>query len=162
MSGSKRGLKYLGAMRLVQPNEWVERIRVAMDMNSDDVHAAAKDLGVSARQVYRWIGEDPAFADLAKMLGPGNRVGGGPREPARAPTAKRDNPRQVHRLGALRLVDPTAWATEIRETMKKHDGRVPAAAAELKVSPRQLWRWLANQMLADVQRAREGNPYDEA
>lgn len=63
-------------------------------------------------------------------------------------------PRRLSELGALRVVDAAKWAREIRQAMKRSDGRVPDAARELGVSPRTLFRWLAeDRLLKDVERA---------
>jgi transcriptional regulator with PAS, ATPase and Fis domain len=57
-------------------------------------------------------------------------------------------------LGALRVVDVEKWAKQVRQAMKRHEGRVPDAARELGVSVRTLFRWLAeDRRLKDVERA---------
>lgn len=66
--------------------------------------------------------------------------------------------RGISSLGALRIVDAKEWERKIRRAMKSADGRVPAAAEELKVSARHLWRWLAEDTFKDLERAPEGNP----
>jgi DNA-binding NtrC family response regulator len=44
----------------------------------------------------------------------------------------------VTRLGALRVVDPAAWRSEIARALAAADGRVSVAAEVLGVAPRTL------------------------
>lgn len=62
----------------------------------------------------------------------------------------------ISRLGALRIADNARWANEIRSAMRAAAGRVPAAAEALGVSARQLFRFLADDALADIPRAPAG------
>ena len=50
---------------------------------------------------------------------------------------------RITRLGALRMVDPKAWAAEVRAALKDSNGFLDEAAEKLEVSRRQLQRWLA-------------------
>jgi ActR/RegA family two-component response regulator len=61
-------------------------------------------------------------------------------------------------LGALRLVDPARWEEKIRFAMMKHSGDVYAAAKELEVSGRQLFRILERPLFRDVERKPVGKP----
>lgn len=47
-------------------------------------------------------------------------------------------------LTALRIVDPGLWAIHVRTALQQASGRVPLAAAALRVSPRTLYRWIAS------------------
>jgi hypothetical protein len=62
------------------------------------------------------------------------------------------------KMGALKVVDPTAWQKEIKKAMKNSKGRVKAAAESLGVSDRQLFRWLADPVFTNVVRAPIGEP----
>jgi hypothetical protein len=70
--------------------------------------------------------------------------------------------RRLSTLGALRVVDPEKWASTVRRAMRRASGRVPDAAAALDVSVRQLFRWLNDPLLADVERASSSVHRDEA
>lgn len=60
-------------------------------------------------------------------------------------------------LGALRVSDPHAWASQIRDAMAAANGRVGDAARTLCVSKRQLSRWLSE--LTDIPRAPRGRRF---
>ena len=63
-------------------------------------------------------------------------------------------PRRLSELGALRVVDAEKRAKQVRQAIKRNDGRVPDAVRELGVSTRTLFRWLAeDRLLKDVERA---------
>lgn len=71
-------------------------------------------------------------------------------------------PRRLSELGALRVVDAEKWAKQVRQAMKRNEGRVPDAANELGVSTRTLFRWLAeDRLLKDVERAASSLHRDE-
>jgi transcriptional regulator with PAS, ATPase and Fis domain len=71
-------------------------------------------------------------------------------------------PRRLSELGALRVVDAERWAKQVRQAMNRNAGRVPDAANELGVSPRTLFRWLAeDRLLKDVERAAPSLHRDE-
>lgn len=61
-------------------------------------------------------------------------------------------------LGALRCVDPTEWKNKIKDAMAKAEGRPIEAAKLLDISERQMYRWLAEPILADVKRVPIGEP----
>jgi transcriptional regulator with PAS, ATPase and Fis domain len=54
-----------GALRIVDPAKWARAVKQAMRAAGGRVPEAAKALGVSRRQLYRWLME-PAFADVAR------------------------------------------------------------------------------------------------
>ncbi len=56
-------------------------------------------------------------------------------------------------IGATRVADPEGWEKQVRACMKRAKGRIPEAAAELGVSTRTLFRWLADPPLDDVAKA---------
>lgn len=70
-------------------------------------------------------------------------------------------PVRMSKLGALRYLNPEEWERTIRKAMESSDGRVPEAAENLGVSSKQLWRMLKDPRLADIERARTGNPWGE-
>lgn len=51
-------LAYLKAMRLVQPEAWVAMVKAAMLEAKGHVTDAAEILGISERQLYRWMKEE--------------------------------------------------------------------------------------------------------
>lgn len=57
------------------------------------------------------------------------------------------------KLGAMRLLNASGFAREIRRAMKASGGRIDDAARVLGVSRRQLQRWLALPELKGVPRA---------
>lgn len=60
------------------------------------------------------------------------------------------------------MYDTEKWAREVKRAMRDAGGRVPVAAEALGISPRQLFRWLEDPALADVERAPVGTrPNDE-
>lgn len=59
-------------------------------------------------------------------------------------------------IGALKIADPKKWVSSIQAAMGKSQGRVPEAAHALGISPRQLWRWLEDPRLSNVERAPTG------
>ena len=64
---------------------------------------------------------------------------------------------RITEIGALRIVNPHAWAVKVAKAMKAASGHVSDAAAALGCSPRQLHRWLAtDKLLAKVERAPDG------
>jgi ActR/RegA family two-component response regulator len=54
-----------GALRIVDPVKWARAVKKAMRDADGRVPDAAKALGVSRRQLYRWLME-PAFADVER------------------------------------------------------------------------------------------------
>lgn len=56
-------------------------------------------------------------------------------------------------LGALKIANPKEWERSVRAAMKTAKGRIPDAAVTLGVSPRTLFRWLAEPPLDNVQKA---------
>ena len=56
-------------------------------------------------------------------------------------------------IGALKVADPKEWEKTVRSAMRAADGRIPIAAVSLEVSPRTLFRWLAEPPLDDVTKA---------
>lgn len=48
----------VGAMKIADRTEWKKQIRVAMKDADGRVADAAKSLGVSERQLFRWLAED--------------------------------------------------------------------------------------------------------
>lgn len=61
-------------------------------------------------------------------------------------------------IGALRVLDPTAWKKKIKETMAETGGRATAAAKLLGISERLMYRWLAQPILSDIKRVAVGEP----
>jgi hypothetical protein len=66
----------------------------------------------------------------------------------------------ISMLGALRHVNPREWERRIRVAMRAAAGRIPAAAEQLGVSKRQLFRWLGLPQFADLERVEHGLPMD--
>lgn len=81
--------------------------------------------------------------------------------PKKAPRSKHHakRPRNLSRLGALRMLDPIAWEQEIKRAMAKADGRVPEAAAILDIGEHRLYVILRDPRFAAVKRAPAGNPH---
>ena len=52
-------------------------------------------------------------------------------------------------VGALKIVDPPRFAREVQSAIRKTDGDVETAAEILDVSPRTLFRWLAELRAAE-------------
>lgn len=65
-------------------------------------------------------------------------------------------PRRISPLGALRILDPEKWERAVRKAMVDADGRIPDAAEALGVSLRQMYRWLADERFAGLERAPVG------
>jgi hypothetical protein len=63
---------------------------------------------------------------------------------------------RLTRLSALRAIDPIAWERQIKSAMLETNGRISDAAEILEVSERSLFRWLAESMFKDVERAPSG------
>ena len=75
--------------------------------------------------------------------------------------AHKNAPKQVRHLtelGSRRLFQFDEFKMIIREVMASADGRIMEAAEMLEVSPRQLFRWLADPRLKDIERAPMGKP----
>lgn len=69
----------------------------------------------------------------------------------------------ITRIGALRIADRPAWLKEVKAAIRKHHGKIPAAAKELECSPRTLFRWVSEDAeLADVPRHPQGQKYSAA
>ena len=146
MASKKRGgLSPLGALRIVDHKAWVRQIRAALKAHGCNLSHAAKHLGVSDRSLWRWTA-DPAFRDLVPTS-----TGDAPRE--RDPEATHVG---ITPTGALRRVDPEAWAERVRAAIQKAGGRVPEAAQALGISPRQLWRLLKAGRFEGLPRAPTG------
>ena len=75
------------------------------------------------------------------------------------PRHRPKRPRHLSRLGALRFLQPEAWASEVREAMRASGGQVRAAALALEVHERTLYRWLDDPRLRGIPRAGPGS-YD--
>lgn len=56
-------------------------------------------------------------------------------------------------IGATRVADPPEWEKQVRAAMRRAKGRTADAAADLGVSTRTLFRWLAEPPLDDVTKA---------
>ncbi len=56
-------------------------------------------------------------------------------------------------IGATRVSDPAEWERLVRGAMRRAKGRTADAAADLGVSVRTLFRWLAEPPLTDVAKA---------
>ncbi len=54
-----------GALRMVDPTAWVREVRGAMRAAEGRIPDAAKELGVSMRQLFRWL-DDPALRDVPR------------------------------------------------------------------------------------------------
>lgn len=138
------------AMRVRDRAGWEKMIRDAV-AEKGTWEAAADHLRVSMRTIFRWKrileGDDVAAEDVTRP----------PRKRRKSPNAP-VHQRRISPLGAERKLDPTAWAATIRKAMGKADGDVHAAAAELEVHPRTLWRWLGDPLLDDVPRKSVGAP----
>lgn len=69
-------------------------------------------------------------------------------------------PSALERLKALRTIQPLGFAAEIERAMQAAGGHIPDAAAILKVSERQLYRWFKEEedLLARIPRAQRGRP----
>lgn len=52
-------------------------------------------------------------------------------------------------VGALKVVDPARFAREVQSAIRKADGNVEIAAEILDVSPRTLFRWVAELRAAE-------------
>jgi hypothetical protein len=63
---SKPGLTELGALRRVDPAEWERRIRAAMDRAGLRIDVAAEMLGISRRQLFRWL-NDERLSDVPRL-----------------------------------------------------------------------------------------------
>ena len=51
----------LGAMRVLNRDRWLATLRKALEDTGGRIPAAAKALGVSVRQLSRWLAEDPTL-----------------------------------------------------------------------------------------------------
>lgn len=69
-------------------------------------------------------------------------------------------PEALEKLKAMRTIQPLAFAAEIERAMSAAHGRIPDAAAILRVSERQLYRWFEQEkdLLARIPRAHRGRP----
>jgi len=56
-------------------------------------------------------------------------------------------------IGATRVSDPDEWEKLVRSAMRRAKGRTADAAADLGISTRTLFRWLAEAPLDDVAKA---------
>lgn len=63
----------LGAIRILDREKWITLVTKAMKRAEGNRHSAAKLLGVSWRQLCRWL-EDPDLADVVRA-GPGRPKG---------------------------------------------------------------------------------------
>lgn len=66
----------------------------------------------------------------------------------------------LSQMGALRILNRSAWEKKIRTAMLNAEGRIPDAAVALAVGARQLFRWLEDEVFADVHRVENGLPRD--
>jgi transposase len=70
-------LSELGALRVLDPEKWARKVRGAMRKSSGRVPDAAIELGVSVRQLYRWLGakgeDGVALFENVERAGPGPR-----------------------------------------------------------------------------------------
>jgi hypothetical protein len=53
------GISQMGALRVADPKEFERRLRLAMKAADGRLPDAAEELGVSARQLSRWLAEFP-------------------------------------------------------------------------------------------------------
>jgi DNA-binding NtrC family response regulator len=60
-----RRISQLGAMKVLKPEEWERQIREAMLATDGRIAEAAEVLGVSTRQLYRWLSE-ATFDDVSR------------------------------------------------------------------------------------------------
>jgi hypothetical protein len=70
-------LSELGALRVLDPDKWARRVRAEMRKAGGRVPDAASALGVSVRQLYRWL--DAKDAAGRKLFDDVQRAGPGPR-----------------------------------------------------------------------------------
>jgi hypothetical protein len=62
----------LCALAIADPDQWEARVRGALVAERGNVAAAAKALGISGRQLWRWIAEKPAILrDTGHKKNPG-------------------------------------------------------------------------------------------
>lgn len=66
----------------------------------------------------------------------------------------------LSQMGALRVLNRSAWEKKIRTAMFNAEGRIPDAAIALAVGARQLFRWLEDETFTDVVRVENGLPRD--
>lgn len=60
-----RRLSPLGALRVLDAEKWARTVRKAMRDADGRIPDAAEGLGVSIRQLFRWLG-DPLLADVKR------------------------------------------------------------------------------------------------
>lgn len=60
-----RRLSPLGALRVVDPEKWSRAVRKAMRDAQGRVPTAAESLGVSPRQLFRWL-DDPLLHGIER------------------------------------------------------------------------------------------------
>ena len=56
----------LRALRRVDPAQWRREVRAVLGAY-EEVHAAARALGVGSDTLERWLREDPALRDLSRV-----------------------------------------------------------------------------------------------
>jgi len=60
-------------------------------------------------------------------------------------------------LGALRIVDPKAWAKRVLDALREADGNRTHAAAALGITHRQMMRWMQDPLLERAPEPKPGN-----
>ena len=69
MSGK---ISQMGALRVVSRGAWEAKVRKAMELSSGRVPDAAEALGVSTRQLFRWL-EEPCFSNVPRATNGAHR-----------------------------------------------------------------------------------------
>lgn len=54
----------IGALRQLEPNAFVLKVKAAMSSHDGDVDAAAKSLGVATRTLYHYLDDESALNDV--------------------------------------------------------------------------------------------------
>lgn len=63
----------LAALRVLQPEQWHDRVRGAL-RSAGSIPAAAEALGVSTGTLYSWLRDVPSLRDGIDLPPPGNPV----------------------------------------------------------------------------------------
>lgn len=143
-----RALTTIGALRISDPEEWRRRVEDARKRHRTAAEAA-EELAVSWRTFMRWL----AMIEDGTYVQPEHTTGKRPNK--RSPNAPH-NPRRISPAGALSRTHPDVWEKQVRDAMRKNDGRVVDAAADLDVSAKTLGRWLKLSVFANVERGPTG------
>ena len=61
-----RGMTELGALRVVDSAKWARTVKRALKAHGGRTADAAEELGISVRQLFRWLG-DPLLADVKRL-----------------------------------------------------------------------------------------------